>query len=90
MRCSASEGGGTARELCALIDELKVRVRSRFGLEGSQLANGQRGDIAALIEAEVAEAEGGEDQLTGEAEKIERPRAVLAAEAAQGVIILAQ
>jgi len=28
-----NEGGGTARELCALIDELKARVRSRFGLE---------------------------------------------------------
>jgi len=26
-------GGGTARELCELIDELKSRVRSRFGLE---------------------------------------------------------
>jgi UDP-N-acetylmuramate dehydrogenase len=28
-----NEGGGTARELCALIDELKSRVRARFGLE---------------------------------------------------------
>jgi UDP-N-acetylmuramate dehydrogenase len=28
-----NEGAGTARELCALIDELKSRVRSRFGLE---------------------------------------------------------
>jgi UDP-N-acetylmuramate dehydrogenase len=28
-----NEGGGTAHELCALIDELKSRVRSRFGLE---------------------------------------------------------
>jgi UDP-N-acetylmuramate dehydrogenase len=28
-----NEGGGTARELRALIDELKARVRSRFGLE---------------------------------------------------------
>jgi UDP-N-acetylmuramate dehydrogenase len=28
-----NEGGGTARELCALIDELKSRVRVRFGLE---------------------------------------------------------
>jgi UDP-N-acetylmuramate dehydrogenase len=28
-----NEGGGTARELCALIAELKSRVRSRFGLE---------------------------------------------------------
>jgi len=28
-----NDGGGTARELCALIDELKSRVRSRFGLE---------------------------------------------------------
>jgi UDP-N-acetylmuramate dehydrogenase len=28
-----NEGGGTARELRALIDELKSRVRSRFGLE---------------------------------------------------------
>ena len=26
-------GGGTARELCELIDELKSRVRSQFGLE---------------------------------------------------------
>ncbi len=26
-------GGGTARELCQLIDELKSRVRERFGLE---------------------------------------------------------
>lgn len=26
-------GGGTARELCALIDDLKLRVRSKFGLE---------------------------------------------------------
>jgi UDP-N-acetylmuramate dehydrogenase len=28
-----NEGGGTARELCALIDELKCRVRGGFGLE---------------------------------------------------------
>jgi UDP-N-acetylmuramate dehydrogenase len=28
-----NDGGGTARELCALIDELKSRVRARFGLE---------------------------------------------------------
>jgi UDP-N-acetylmuramate dehydrogenase len=28
-----NEGGGTARELCALIDELKARVRARFGLK---------------------------------------------------------
>jgi len=28
-----NDGGGTARELCALIDELKSRVRSQFGLE---------------------------------------------------------
>ena len=26
-------GGGTARDLCALIEQLKVRVRERFGLE---------------------------------------------------------
>ena len=28
-----NDGGGTARELCALIEELKTRVRARFGLE---------------------------------------------------------
>jgi len=28
-----NDGGGTARDLCALIDELKSRVRVRFGLE---------------------------------------------------------
>jgi UDP-N-acetylmuramate dehydrogenase len=28
-----NDGGGTARELCALISELKSRVRTRFGLE---------------------------------------------------------
>jgi UDP-N-acetylmuramate dehydrogenase len=28
-----NSGGGSARDLCALISELKVRVRSRFGLE---------------------------------------------------------
>jgi len=28
-----NQGGGTARDLCALIDELKERVRARFGLE---------------------------------------------------------
>jgi len=28
-----NDGGGTARELCALIDELKSRVRASFGLE---------------------------------------------------------
>jgi UDP-N-acetylmuramate dehydrogenase len=28
-----NEGNGTAAELCALIDELKARVRARFGLE---------------------------------------------------------
>jgi UDP-N-acetylmuramate dehydrogenase len=26
-------GGGTARELCAVIAELKLRVRERFGIE---------------------------------------------------------
>jgi UDP-N-acetylmuramate dehydrogenase len=28
-----NDGGGTARELCALIDELKARVRTQFGLD---------------------------------------------------------
>ena len=28
-----NDGGGTARELCALIEELKMRVRAQFGLE---------------------------------------------------------
>ena len=28
-----NDGGGTARQLRALIDELKSRVRARFGLE---------------------------------------------------------
>jgi UDP-N-acetylmuramate dehydrogenase len=28
-----NQGGGTSRELCALINELKSRVRSSFGLE---------------------------------------------------------
>ena len=28
-----NDGGGTARELCALIEELKTRVRAQFGLE---------------------------------------------------------
>ena len=28
-----NDGGGTARDLCALIDDLKSRVRSQFGLE---------------------------------------------------------
>src|SRR6202044_3477944 len=28
-----NDGGGTARDLCALIDELKSRVRAQFGLE---------------------------------------------------------
>jgi len=26
-------GGGVARDLCALINELKTRVRERFGIE---------------------------------------------------------
>ena len=46
--------------------------------------------VVALVEAEVAEAEGGEHQLAGEPQQVQRVRPVGGDEGAMGLVVLAQ
>ena len=88
------------RGLCALeVDQRHVAGGEEAPIDRTEMAHhavvGLRHcvakiDLRRFIEAEVPQTPGGEYQLTGEPQLIQRARPILAAKGAEGFVVLAQ